>query len=249
MLEELLLLMLSFSPIDSVKYRLIKDLPEKSSEIMQAFSDPRLKVYKGFIEKQKKRRKKYNSLTLDDYLRHKAFSMPGIFMGEIFIEVNRNDLERAEKEFGVDRYDIAAIIGIESFYGLHTGSYGAINSYLSYYFLTRNNYFYECLKNLFELGIDPFIKSSFSGAIGIPQFMAKSIKDFAIDFDGDGAINLFSFSDAIGSVANYLYKNGYSLDRHKAFRAYNNQDSYVKAVDLLSSMLRRWDLLDKTCLY
>jgi membrane-bound lytic murein transglycosylase B len=60
-------------------------------------------------------------------------------------------------------------------------------------------------------GIDPLtVKGSFAGAMGLPQFMPSSVLKYAVDFDGDGHIDLHhSTADVIGSVANYLAKFGW----------------------------------------
>ena len=57
---------------------------------------------------------------------------------------------------------------------------------------------------------DPLtIKGSFAGRIGLPQFMPGSIRRHAVDFDGDGRVDLSgSASDAIGSVASFLAAHG-----------------------------------------
>jgi membrane-bound lytic murein transglycosylase B len=49
------------------------------------------------------------------------------------------------------------------------------------------------------------VQGSFAGAMGLPQFMPSSLNTWAVDFDGDGHVNLAgSAADAIGSVARYL---------------------------------------------
>jgi membrane-bound lytic murein transglycosylase B len=54
------------------------------------------------------------------------------------------------------------------------------------------------------------VKGSYAGAIGIPQFMPGSYLRYAVDFNGDGAIDLReSAADAIGSVANFLRQHGW----------------------------------------
>jgi membrane-bound lytic murein transglycosylase B len=54
------------------------------------------------------------------------------------------------------------------------------------------------------------VRGSFAGAIGLPQFMPGSINRWAVDFDGDGHIDLHgSAADAIGSVARYLAEHGW----------------------------------------
>jgi membrane-bound lytic murein transglycosylase B len=62
-----------------------------------------------------------------------------------------------------------------------------------------------------EQKIDPTsFRGSFAGAIGLPQFMPGSIRRWAVDFDGDGRIDLLgSPADAIGSVANFLAAHGW----------------------------------------
>jgi membrane-bound lytic murein transglycosylase B len=52
--------------------------------------------------------------------------------------------------------------------------------------------------------------SSYAGAIGLPQFMPSSIRNFAVDGDGDGRIDLrLSAKDAIASVANFMKMHGW----------------------------------------
>jgi len=52
--------------------------------------------------------------------------------------------------------------------------------------------------------------SSYAGAIGLPQFMPGSIRNFAVDGDGDGRIDLKqSPKDAIASVGNFMKKHGW----------------------------------------
>lgn len=74
---------------------------------------------------------------------------------------------------------------------------------------------------------------SWAGAIGITQFMPASLK-WAADGDGNGVIDLSTVPDAIASTANYLvshgYKRGKLAARKKAFRAYNPNSEYVRAI-------------------
>ena len=63
-------------------------------------------------------------------------------------------------------------------------------------------------------GVDVFsVRGSYAGAIGLPQFMPSSTRAYAVDFDGNGHIDLQkSRSDAIGSVANFLKVHGWQRD-------------------------------------
>src|SRR6185436_17757350 len=119
-------------------------------------------------------------------------------------------LERAEREHGVPEEIIVAIIGVETVYGRQMGSWRVIDalSTLAFDYAPRAEFFRAELEQylLFArgAGIDVFsVRGSYAGAIGIPQFMPGSYRRFAVDFDGDGAVDLrASPSDAIGSVAN-----------------------------------------------
>jgi membrane-bound lytic murein transglycosylase B len=137
--------------------------------------------------------------------------------GVAFWRDNETALTRAQAEFGVPAEVIVAIIGIETFYGRNTGSYRVIDalSTLAFDYPRRAEYFRDELKQFLllarEQGVSPLeAKGSFAGAAGLPQFMPGSIRAYAVDYDGDGRIDLASdVIDAIGSVANYLAQHGW----------------------------------------
>jgi membrane-bound lytic murein transglycosylase B len=126
-------------------------------------------------------------------------------------------LERAAKEHGVPEEIIVAIIGVETVYGRQMGTWRVIDalSTLAFDYAPRAEFFLSELEQylLFtrDAGIDVFsVRGSYAGAIGIPQFMPGSYRRYAVDFDGDGAIDLrASPADAIGSVAKFLVKHGW----------------------------------------
>ena len=141
--------------------------------------------------------------------------------GLAFWRANRADLERAEALYGVPAEIVVGIVGVETFYGRMTGHYRAIDALATLAFdfpsgrKDRSAYFRseleELLARAWREGSDPSaLKSSFAGAIGLPQFMPGSIGRYAVDFDGDGRIDLLgSAADAIGSVAHYLAEFGW----------------------------------------
>lgn len=136
-------------------------------------------------------------------------------------------LARAEKEYGVPAEIIVAIMGVETVYGRNTGGFRVIDALttLAFDYPRRADFFRDELENylLFarDEGIDVFtLKGSYAGAIGIPQFMPSSWRKWAVDFDGDGKIDLRnSFEDAIGSIANYLKSFGWVAGAPIAFPA------------------------------
>ena len=132
---------------------------------------------------------------------------------------HRKTLERAEREYGVPASIIVGIIGVETLYGQNTGNFRVVDALgtLAFHFpqahpraTERQAFFRSELEQFLQLtsrsGADPLaIRGSYAGALGLPQFMPSSWTKFAIDFDGDGRIDLFgSPADAIGSVANYF---------------------------------------------
>ncbi len=72
-----------------------------------------------------------------------------------------------------------------------------------------------------ESGIDPFsLRGSYAGAVGWPQFMPGSIRSYAVDFDGDGKVDLRNSPvDAIGSIANFLVAHGWKRGEPTVFPA------------------------------
>jgi membrane-bound lytic murein transglycosylase B len=130
---------------------------------------------------------------------------------------NRASLARAEREYGVPAELVVAIIGVETYYGRHAGRWRVIDSLttLAFDYPARARFFRSELEQylLFarDNGVDVFsVKGSYAGAIGIPQFMPGSARRYAVDFDGDGHVDLrASNADAIGSVANFLRRHGW----------------------------------------
>jgi membrane-bound lytic murein transglycosylase B len=92
--------------------------------------------------------------------------------------------------------------------------------------------------------MDPFaIPGSYSGAMGISQFMPTNVLAFAKDGNDDGQINLFDHSDAINSVANYLKHYGWypGIDGKKAYNViyhYNHSRPYVDTILKVSKLLK-----------
>ena len=140
--------------------------------------------------------------------------------GQKFYKEHEATLLRAQKEFGVPASIITAIIGIETRYGTYTGRSGTFNALGTTAFSdrSRNEFFMREFKAFlqicFEQGLDPFsINGSYAGAMGIGQFMPTSYQHYAVDFNNDGKINIWTdFEDAIGSVANYLSEHKWDID-------------------------------------
>jgi len=141
-----------------------------------------------------------------------------IAAGVAFYRQHHALLEQVAKQYGVPSSVIVAIIGVETNYGDNTGSYRVLDALvtLGFHYPPRAKYFRGELKTLLELpanklpGPIPDIYGSYAGAQGLGQFMPSSIRDFAVDGDGDGHINLMaSLPDAFASIANYFRAHGW----------------------------------------
>lgn len=126
-------------------------------------------------------------------------------------------LKRAEKQLEVPPEIVCAIIGVETFYGKNMGTWKVLDALytLGFHYPPREAYFSKEFANFIKLAQEQNwnfveIKGSYAGAMGMGQFMPSSYLNYAIDFDGDGHINLFNnYEDAIGSVANYFKGHGW----------------------------------------
>lgn len=124
---------------------------------------------------------------------------------------------RAAQRYGVPPEILVSIIGVETLYGRHTGDFRVMDALttLAFDYPRRAAYFREELEQYLLLAresrFDPLAwRGSFAGAIGLPQFMPGSIRRHAVDFDGDGRIDLAaSATDALGSVASFLANHGW----------------------------------------
>ncbi len=137
-----------------------------------------------------------------------------IMHGVAFLQKYRKELERAEKQYGVPKEIITAIIGIETFYGKNTGSFPVLDTLVSLAFdyPKRARFFRSELKHYLILSKQQGwnhkkVKGSYAGAMGLGQFIASSYRGYAVDFNNDGHIDLFNPIDAIGSVANYFKRH------------------------------------------
>ena len=161
--------------------------------------------------------------------------------GKVFIHQHRETLARAEKKYGVPVEIIAAIIGVESYYGKHTGKYTIFDSLttLGFDYPKRSKFFKSELKQFLLLSKEENIDvdemtGSYAGAMGMPQFISSSYRSYAVDFDGDGKRDLWnSVPDVIGSVANYFSEHGWQTGDTVAHQALVKNTSVVKGENKL----------------
>ncbi len=144
--------------------------------------------------------------------------------GQAFWDTHKRWLDKAEADTGVPASLIVGVIGVETLYGQHMGNYRVIDALATLAFdfpashpraAARTEYFLGELEQYLSLThrahIDPnSLRGSYAGAMGMPQFMPTSWAQYAVDFDGDGKVDLFGTpADAIGSVAHYFKAFGW----------------------------------------
>lgn len=144
-----------------------------------------------------------------------------ITAGMAFWSQHADALARAEATYGVPAAVIVGIVGVETYYGRHTGRLRTVDALASLAFdfpsgrSDRSAFFRSELTALLELalrdGLDlGTLRGSYAGALGWPQFMPSSWLRHAVDFDGDGRIALHdSPIDAIGSIGRFLAAHGW----------------------------------------
>ncbi|MCY4744047.1 lytic murein transglycosylase B [Pelomonas sp. UHG3] len=144
--------------------------------------------------------------------------------GLAFWRQHEDALARAQARWGVPAEVVVGIVGVETYYGRITGGFKVLDALATLAFdfpaahpraAERQAFFRaelaEFLRLTREQGLAPEdVRGSYAGALGWPQFMPGSWRKYAVDFDGDGHINLMASPvDAIGSVAHYLAAFGW----------------------------------------
>lgn len=157
--------------------------------------------------------------------RKRFINAQNIQNGSKFWRKNKSWFDLAEQTYGVPAEIILGIIGVETRYGEVMGNFSIFESLatLAFYSPRRAEFFKKELEEFILLCQENNLdlleqKGSYAGAIGIGQFMPSSIRQYAVDFDKSGSIDLInSEADAIGSVASFLNKHGWETNQAVAF--------------------------------
>ena len=179
--------------------------------------------------------------------------------GTRFWQNNLETLQRAEAQTGVPARIIVGIVGVETIYGQNTGTFRVIDALATLAFdfpaahpraEARRAFFLAELEEYLALTArthtDPLaLRGSYAGAMGWPQFMPSSWVKYAVDFDGDGRVDLFnSQADVIGSVANYFkafqWQPGMATHYRVHFDANSLDPAFLQNPDILPA----WTVAD-----
>lgn len=148
-----------------------------------------------------------------------------ITKGAAFWAKHKEALVRANDTYGVPPEIIIAIIGVETQYGQYKGKDKVMDSLatLAFHYPKRAKFFRSELEQFLlltrEQNVYPLsLKGSYAGAMGIPQFISSSYRNYAVDFDSDGKKDLWQNPvDAIGSVASYFNLHGWQAGQVVTF--------------------------------
>lgn len=208
---------------------LVEYLQEQGIDIQLLLKDSRFKIYEKIDERFRRSAEK-KSHTLDSYKQVLGFDSKSNNITS-FIETHSDQLAKAEETYGISRYVIAAILGVESDFGQVRGSYNPFNAYVSMYAVNYRSDFakaqlHELMKFVQRHDIDVFeLKSSYAGAMTFAQFIPYSMNKWFVGND------IFDMNNNIMSVGNYLaYFKERTGDIETAVFRYNPSDMYTRAV-------------------
>jgi membrane-bound lytic murein transglycosylase B len=174
--------------------------------------------------------------------------------GRAVLADNRAAFDAMEKAYGVDRYIIAAIWGIESKYSTRMGDRYVVRSTATLSCVGRRqeyfrNEFLAALELLHRGDVKPdHMKGSWAGAFGPTQFMPSVYKNYAVDADGDGHRDITtSVRDLLFSTANYFRKHGWETGQTWGYEVVVPQNFNFTLADRSKVMtIREWEHLGIT---
>ncbi len=142
-----------------------------------------------------------------------------IHKGITFVQEHTLSLTKLEEQ-GAPVSEILGILGVETMYGESAGRFRVIDALatLSFDYPPRSSFFIGELEQYLLLAQEQHLAikeamGSYAGAMGAPQFMPRSYRNFAVDGDSDGKIDLWNdWDDVLFSVANYLKQYGWHAD-------------------------------------
>ena len=151
-------------------------------------------------------------------------------MGSKIYFDNNVKINLISKKYKVDKDLLLSLMGVETNFGNYLGKMDIISSLATLSFDKRRSEFFTSelitlLKLIDNNIVDPdLLFGSWAGAFGNFQFMPSTIKNYAIDFDNDGEINLKNTEDSFASAANYLNKLGW-INKNPCFFKIDLKDS------------------------
>lgn len=217
------------NPDEEYQKKLIEHFEKKGVDIRPYFEDSRFKLINGITQK----------FTRSAEVKIDSFEQYQIVLGydnkknkiASFYQTHKEDLAKAEKEYGIPKEVIIGILGVESEFGKYEGKYNPFNAYVSMIKEGHRSKFAlaqleELIKWAEKRDVDILeLKSSYAGAMSYAQFIPWSLNRW---FVGD---DLYDMSNNIYSVAKYLaHFKEITGSVEGAILRYNNSTLYQQAV-------------------
>ena len=217
-----------------------KDIPKQY--VINTFMNSEIKIHPKIISSfnnpyEKKKWEQYRKIFITE---------KRIKGGIKFYQDKKDLINQVSDSLKVDKFLLVSLVGVESNYGKHSGQYTVFNAlYTLIHQLPRKEKWAakelsEFLVLCYRNKTNPHsIKGSYAVAFGFGQFIPSSFNYYAIDFDGDNIRHHDKWPDVLGSVANYLLKNGYKSNTNdysknsnawKSVFAYNRSNNYVGVI-------------------
>ena len=142
----------------------------------------------------------------------KRTSKKKVYDGLKLYKKEKNIIDKIENEYGVEKELLLALMGIETNFGKYLGKMDIVSSLATLSFdKRRSRFFTEELLILLSLVDKKIINKdilygSWAGAFGNFQFMPRTIRNYAIDYNENETIELKKTEDSFASAANYLKK-------------------------------------------
>jgi len=171
--------------------------------------------------------------------------------GKEILATYRREFDATEKAYGVDRFIIAAIWGIESNYSTQIGDRSVLQSTATLACIGRRQAYFRDeflsaleILNRGDLQVEQ-MHGSWAGAFGPTQFMPTAFKRYAVDANGDGRRNVVDDpADLIASTANNLKKDGWQTGQSWGYEVIVPQNFNYMLADRAKLMtLSQWDNL------
>lgn len=158
-------------------------------------------------------------ITLKDYMR-RNISQKRINKGKDYIKKFEDILKIIDNTYNIPPQIIVSIWALESNYGYYTGTFNIIDSLTTLSYKSKRKTFFKkelfsALKILDKKLIEKnSFKGSWAGAMGQSQFMPSSYLSYAVDYNNDNKIDIWSTeADVFASIANYLNKHGWNKNQ------------------------------------
>ena len=154
----------------------------------------------------------------------KRSSKKKVFEGIRLYKKEKNIIDKVESEFNIEKELLLALMGIETNFGKYLGKMDIISSLATLSYDKRRSDFFTSelliLLNLVDKKIinKNILFGSWAGAFGNFQFMPRTIRNYAIDFNNNKIIELKKTEDSFASAANYLSKIGWKKNQPCFFK-------------------------------